>query len=291
LWRGLEQVKVEGYTTDLLTDETLTYLDRRAKADKPFFLCLSYTAPHTPLIAPEKWIARYQDKTEDRVRRTYAAMVACMDDGIGRVLNRLDDLGMAENTLVFFLSDHGGTPRLGADNSIFRGQKGTLYEGGVRSHLIARWPGRISSGSKTNALGAGMDLFVTILKVAGANVPKDRVIDGRDFMPCLTSDAPSPHEFLVWRNKRSWACRQGPWKAVGIMPGRTELFNLDEDPSESVNVAADHPKLVAQLKERWGSICGEFTPGPGPAGLRRSVPPAASQPPDAERRSDGIPNR
>ena len=288
---------------DRMAEEAVAWLNGRDRT-KPFFMNYWQFSVHAPFGAKPELIDRYRRKIkrgEAQQSPTYAAMVRSLDDAVGILLDALDAEGIAEETVIVFYSDNGGNIHCGLEetdasgekyitaitsNHPLRGGKGGIHEGGVRSRLIARWPGRIAPGSKTRALGAGIDLFVTILNAAGAKVPDEVMIDGRDFMPCLTDDAPSPHEFLAWRCNRFWACRQGPWKCVGVLPARVELFNLDDDPSESVNLAADRPELVAQLKEQWKSIYGEFLPPRRPGGLRRNVPPAAARPRDGDQSKD-----
>jgi len=194
---------------------------------------------------------------EDITRRKYAAQVVNLDDGIGRVLGALDEYKLAENTLVIFITDHGGTTTYGGSNVPFRDGKATLFEGGIRVPCLMRWPGRIQPGSETDAISSSLDIFPTICALSGVN--HAGALDGRDisglFADVSAGDSSrelywelGPHDDLGrgrWR-----ALRQGAWKYVLDDDGREYLFNIEADPYEKDNAAAREPTLFSRLRAR-----------------------------------------
>lgn len=276
LWRNREEVFEDGrYMTELITREALRFIERNRT--RPFLLYVAYNAPHYPMHAPERYVARFPDL--DPERRMYAAMLAAVDDSVGEILGLLEKLGLRENTLVFFGSDNGATaepraglnqqPARGGSNRPFRGWKFSLFDGGMHVPAILSWPARIPRGQVIREMASHMDLFPTILGAAGAEIPQDRTIDGRDILPVASRGAPSPHEALFWRSGGQLAVRRGRWKLVKdgfIADGTPEgqkplagedavfLSDLEEDPAETRNLRRKHPELVDELlthAERW----------------------------------------
>jgi len=259
LERGYEREdRTSGYLTDILTDEAVGFIGRNR--DRPFFLTLAYNAPHTPLQAPARYLQRYAH-IEDQSARIYAAMVSAMDDGIGRVMTALREQGLSERTLVIFLSDNGCAAYIGAgvcSNAPFRGAKGTYLEGGVRVPMIATWAGHLPAGRVHDQPVVSLDWAATILAAAGVETG-GAPFDGVNLLPLISASQPSSSA-IVWRTSPNYAVREGDWKLIvaeradgaGLI---TYLFNLEADPQERVNRAADHPEIVQRLQrsyEAWG---------------------------------------
>jgi arylsulfatase len=245
----------------------------RAHAGGPFFLYLAFTIPHVSLQVPEDSLAEYRGKwpetpltdskhyaNQDTPRAAYAAMITRMDRDIGRLMGLLKELGIDDHTLVVFASDNGAVfPFAGVDpeffksNGILRGYKQDLYEGGIRTPFIARWPGRIKAGATSAVIGAFWDMMPTLCEIAGAPVPPG--IDGLSIAPTLLGQAGQKlHEYLYWEyhgQGSAQAVRFGDWKAVRNNVKKTpdatpELYNLARDPSETTNLAGRRPETAAK---------------------------------------------
>jgi arylsulfatase B len=252
--RGGQPVVETEYLTDALTREALDFIDRHS--DKPFFVYLAYNAVHSPLQGADEYMERFSH-IEDVHRRIFAAMLANLDHNIGRVLTRLDDHGLAENTLVFFLSDNGGPTReLTSSNRPLRGEKGQMYEGGLRVPFMVRWPARIPSGAIYDEPVVSLDIFATV--AAAANAPTSPSVDGVDLLPYITGRRTgTPHKTLYWRQGPKTALRMGDWKLVQMQRNRDnakwELYNLADDVGETRNLATSEAQKVAELKALWQS--------------------------------------
>jgi arylsulfatase A-like enzyme len=241
-----------GYTTDYLTDQALRFLHENQR--HPFLLYLPYNAPHygkleydpatrkarNGLQAPEEYIARFAH-IKDENRRVYAAMVASMDDNIGRLLKALRQLKLEEDTLVVFLSDNGGSIPYGGSNVPLRGQKGDLFEGGIRVPCLMQWKGKLATGKTVGQVAGAVDLFPTLASLAGAPERASRT-DGRDLAPALFEGRHFERE-LFWRTRRTDAYLKGYWKYIKISNGEEFLFDLEHDPNEQVNRIDDRAKL------------------------------------------------
>lgn len=260
----------EGYVTTLLGDEAVRFI-RDHDTGKPLFMYLAFTAPHTPYQAPREYLDRYPEVTDPN-RQAYNAMVTAMDVQIGRVLDALDERGMRQNTLVIFHSDNGGvrtaafageietTGELPASNGPYRDGKGSLYEGGTRAVALANWPGRIDPGTVPGMIHV-VDMFPTLAGLAGADSGAGKPLDGMDVWPAISAGEPSPRNEVVYNVEMfRGAVRQGDWKLVwhAPLPSRTELFDIAADPSESNNLAADNPEIVARLKDRIQALALEM---------------------------------
>ncbi len=252
LLRGSQPVAETANLTDAFSREAVDFIRRHAR--QPFFLYLAYNAVHSPLQADDRYLARFAG-IADIHRRIFAAMLAHLDDGIGRVLRALDESGLAANTLVVFLSDNGGATReLTSSNAPLRGEKGQFYEGGLRVPFIVRWPGRLPAGRVFSSPVISMDLTATALAAAGITLPAGE-LDGVDLVPQVLAGAGAPRTFF-WRAGARHALRDGDWKVVrhgnpGGRQGDWELFNLAADPSEQENLAAREPQRLADLVRRW----------------------------------------
>jgi len=250
--RGTEPVDEKEYLTDAFSREAVAFIERHAR--EPFFLYLAYNAVHTPMQAPERYQNSFQ-RIADPKRRTYAGMMTAMDEGIGKVLVKLRDLGIEKDTLLFFFSDNGGpTQANGSDNTPLRGTKGMMYEGGIRVPFLVQWPGRLKAGQVCDHPVIALDVLPTAAAAGGAELPKDRPIDGVNLLPYLTGQKQgTPHEMLFWRSGGNHAVRKGDWKLV-TMAGATGLYDLAADIGESKDRRQDKPKVFSELKqefERW----------------------------------------
>lgn len=246
VYRNREAIREEAdYLTDVLTREGEAFIERHR--DEPFFLYLSYNAVHTPLEATDRYLARFPG-IEDPKRRTFAAMLSALDDGVGRVLAKLEDLGLARDTLVVFLSDNGGpTAVTTASNAPLRGGKAELLEGGIRIPWIVQWPGRVAPGV-CDAPVIALDLLPTALSAAGTALPAEPPLDGADLVPLLTGrEARPPHEALFWRIGPRAAARRGQWKLVRDGGAPWALFDLAGDVGETRDLAAERPAMVGEL--------------------------------------------
>jgi arylsulfatase A-like enzyme len=272
-YRDGKLLQEEGYTTHLISTEALRVIKAQPK-DKPLFLYAAFNAVHTPLQVPSKYIEPYKQLKEPR--RTYAGMVAALDEAVGQIVAAMEETGRRKNTLFIFSSDNGGpAPHSMTDNGIFRGGKGTFYEGGVRVCAFVTWDGHVQAGSKVDEPMHMIDWYPTLLKLAGASIKQKLPLDGRDLWPTITKGAPSPHrELLINTTPNGGAIHVGDWKLIINSPqskaqgqdenspsmrkekrnaagiGALELFNLRDDPAEKHNLAPAHSEKVKQLRAR-----------------------------------------
>jgi len=244
LYENQRPVRREGYLTDLITHGAVEFV-RGYKGPKPFFLYLPYTAPHTPLEGPDDKppAARTQEDWNEGTRETYVAMVERLDWGIGKVLQALDDRGLADHTLVVFFSDNGGTKT--GRNAPFSGYKGGLFEGGIREPCIVRWPAVLPEGIVTDQTAIALDLSKSIVRAAAAELPEDRPFEGIDILKHVEEHRPPVPRTLFWRQRRgesTWrAVRDGSLKYLTRRDGDRfdeYLFDLDADPGEKHNLHA-----------------------------------------------------
>ncbi|HUU21761.1 MAG TPA: sulfatase [Phycisphaerae bacterium] len=252
--RGNEPVNEKAYLTDAFTREAVDFIGRHK--EKPFFLYLPYNAPHTPMQAPPKYLKRFAS-IEDAKRRTYAAMVSGVDDGVGAVLSALKDNGLREDTLVIFLSDNGGPPKANASrNDPLSGGKSSAFEGGIRVPFAMQWPGRITPGSVYREPVISLDILPTAAAAAGAKLPAQRPVDGVNILPYVTGAAAgAPHEILFWRRGKDIAVRKGRWKLRSFRE-KFLLHDLSADLAEKTDLSAQHPEVFRELREalaRWES--------------------------------------
>ena len=222
-----EHVDFQAYLTDAFTDQSVKFIETHR--DHPFFLFLSYNAVHTPMHANEKDLLRFQDHPRARL----AAMTWAMDRGVGKILSKLEELDLTENTLIFFLSDNGGAANNQSSNLPLKGFKGNKYEGGHRTPLIVSWPSILPSGTSYDKLTSSLDLFATSLAAAGRVSSPGKIPDGVNLIPYLTGEKDTaPHEILFWRKEKMAAVRQGDFKLIRLDGYGYRLYNLAEDPGE-----------------------------------------------------------
>lgn len=254
LLRNEERVEETEYLTDALSREAVNYI--RKYRDSPFFVYLAYNAPHAPMQATEKYLKRFEN-IENKKRRTYAAMVSAVDDGVGMILEELENLGLDDNTLIVFLSDNGGPEQANAsDNGPLRGQKGDLFEGGIRVPFAMRWPGNIQAGTVYEQPVISLDIFSTIIARSPEKIQMKNPLDGVDLLPFLTGKKKNaPHDALFWRKfgQKQMAVRSGDDKLIHS-PEETMRFNLKADIGEEndlTNPEAPLQKNLRQLQEGW----------------------------------------
>lgn len=240
-----------GYITDYWTDEALKAIE--ANKNRPFFLYLAHWGPHTPLQATREDYEAVGDIGPHRLR-VYAAMIRAVDRSVGRVMDKLEEEGLADNTIVVFSSDNGGAGYIGVPevNEPFRGWKITLFEGGIRVPMFVKWPGRIAPGTVIDDPVSHIDVMPTLAAAAGAELPGDRVIDGRSMLPVAMGEAETitrENDAIFWSSGFYKVVRAGDWKLqVNERQGRQWLFNLAEDPTEQVNLSSARPQKRAELE-------------------------------------------
>jgi arylsulfatase A-like enzyme len=271
------------YLTDRLTDESLDVLTEHK--DRPFFLYLAHYAVHIPLQAKSALENRYRAKPAgDSPQRNaiYAAMIQSVDEGVGKILDRLDALGIADRTAILFTSDNGGlSVREGPNtpptsNSPLRAGKGYLYEGGIRVPLIVAWPGVARPGSVCDTPVIGQDLYPTILSMADVKTAHGQVIDGVDRSHLLRGEPMHPRDALYWHyphysnqgGRPGGAIRRRDLKLIEwYETSQTELYDLSRDPGEEHDLAAERPEDAAQLRAQltgWRQSVGAQMPTPNP---------------------------
>ena len=255
--RGGTPIQEPTYLTDAWTRQAIDFIDRCK--DRPFFLYLAYNAVHSPMQGADAYMRRFQ-QIDDIHRRIFAAMLGNLDDSVGAVMKKLRDEELEDNTLVFFLSDNGGPTReLTSSNRPLRGQKGDVWEGGIRVPFMVQWPRHIPPGKVYRRPVISLDIYGTAAAVAAAPLPKGRSIDGVNLLPFLTDQRSGvPHEVLFWRLHQRSAVRVGDWKLVRN-PGRGSdagwhLYDLAHDISEAHDLARDETARFAELKERWREL-------------------------------------
>ena len=263
-FRNNQPVEEKGYTTQLLGNDAVKYVNQQSAA-KPFYLYLTFNAPHTPYQAPQNYIDRYKE-IQDPTRRTYAGMVTCLDDEIGRVVAALDKKGLRDNTLIIFHSDNGGTQnamfagqmadlsktKIPCDNGPYRDGKGTLFEGGCLVAALANWPGHIKPETVTGLIHA-VDILPTVAALAGASTAKCKPLDGVNVWSTIADGKPSPRTEVIYNVEPFRAAiRQGDWKMIWrtLIPTSVDLFDLAADPYEKNNLAAANPEKVAAMQAR-----------------------------------------
>lgn len=248
IYRDRQIISDTGYLTDNLAREATAFIEKQHA--RPFFLYLAFNAVHAPLQAPEQDIRRYA--TGRRNRDIYLAMLDRMDQGFGKVLDALDRWRLSEKTLVIFLSDNGGARNNAAHNGGLRDYKHSVYEGGIRVPFLLRWPGKAPAGRTVSEPVLSLDIFPTAAAAAGAALPSDRVIDGKNLLRLFEPEFRPPlHEALFWDGDEGrQAVRAGRWKLV-MQGRRKELFDLESDPGEKVNLIEQHPEPARRLEAQF----------------------------------------
>ena len=274
-------VSKNGYATELITDEAVAFINQQNLHRQPYFLYLAYNAPHfgkgwNPSQNETVNIMQAQGRDlqrvasiGDKVRREFAAMVVSLDDGIRRVLDAVERSIYADNTLVIFLTDHGGDPVYGGNNGPLRGDKATLFEGGLRVPCVMRWPARIKPGTRSRRVCSSLDLFPTFCQLAG-DAEASRPCDGVPLTELLNADPASRQRTLVWQTGRhaeldrgTWtASRSGDWKYVQDGSGKEYLFDLASDPNEQHNLATAQSNRLNDQRQTTLRIIETMRPRP-----------------------------
>lgn len=260
--------QVEGYRLDIQSDAAVTFIERHHH--EPFFLYFAPFAPHVPLAAPEKYLSRFPDDMPER-RRYALAMMSAVDDGVGRILDKLEEHRLRQNTLIVFISDNGAPLKIdkrdlpiemtggawdGSLNTPLVGEKGMVMEGGIRVPFVASWPGTLPAGRVEDEPVISLDVGATALAAADQPVPE--VLDGVDLVPYLTGEAEAPERSLFFRFWGQAAVREGRWKLLALPDGKRYLYDMHVPPGqlERENVIGQHPGVVRRLErrlERWQS--------------------------------------
>ncbi|MFV0565140.1 MAG: sulfatase-like hydrolase/transferase [Flavobacteriaceae bacterium] len=245
------------YVTDALSRDAVRYIEKYK--DQPFFIYLAYNAPHTPMQATEKYLSRF-DTIQNKKRKTYAAMVSAVDDGVGRVLDKLEELDLDENTIVCFLSDNGGAEgHNGANNGILRDGKGSFYEGGFRVPFAMKWPAKIPAGTTYDKPIIALDIFGTIIAQSQTPIKTKNSIDGVNLIPYITGENKGyPHDYLFWRgfDANKFAVRNSNGDKLLNQDGEKELYDLNADISEEsnlVNASLDKTETLNTAVMQWNS--------------------------------------
>ncbi|HEY0698147.1 MAG TPA: arylsulfatase, partial [Micromonospora sp.] len=271
-YRDNQPLEEAGFDNTLFGNEAARVIERHDRGN-PLFLYLAFTAPHTPFQAPPEYLDRFKN-IEDENRRTYAAMISVLDDGVGKVVTALEKAGIRDNSIIVFHSDNGGVKNsmfagdskvvggLPADNGPYRDGKGTLYEGGTRVAAFVNWPGRVRAGVIDGMIHV-VDMYPTLATLAGAELGKNKPLDGMDVWPTIGEGNPSPRSEVIYNiDPMAGAVRQGDWKLVwkASLPQKIELFNLADDKSEKADLAAQNPDKVKELQARITELAGEMAP-------------------------------
>lgn len=266
LWENGHEIWENGsYMTDLITDRAVRYVRNAHRDGAPFFVYLAYNAPHYPMHAPDRYLERFPHLPSDR--RTMAAMLSAVDDGIGAVCDELARQGSLDNTLITFQSDNGPSretrnwldgredPYYGGSSGGLKGHKSSLFDGGIRVPGIITWPESIRGGRVLDTPGAAIDILPTILAACGGR-PQDYEVDGINLLPHIADNEPPPERDIFFQFEEQAAVRRGRWKLVrngrlvenGDVVAPLHLSDLAVDPGESVNLAAQYPDLVSELE-------------------------------------------
>ena len=268
LWENDHEFYDNGrYFTEMVSEKAVEKIREMNEDDAPFMMYVAYNAPHYPMHAPRKYLDRFPHLPADR--RIMAAMLSAVDDGVGQITDELKRLGIYEDTIIFFQSDNGpsresrnwmdgrGDPYYGGLPGGLKGHKFSLFEGGIRVPGIFSWPGHIPAGQVIDEPCAAMDVFPTLLSIAGGD-PSKYELDGLDITDVLMNGGKTPHEEIYWEMEMQTAIRQGNYKLVldgQLIEGEPPqdpvfLSDLSADPSETTNLAEQYPELTAELKEK-----------------------------------------
>ncbi len=261
LWRNGTEIYRQGrFFADLMLEEAVDFIERNR--ERPFLIYFAMNMPHYPYQGDEKWLKHYEELSYPR--NLYAAFVSTLDTRIGALIRAIDELGLREDTIIVFQSDHGHSCEIrahggGGNAGPYRGAKFSLFEGGIRVPAIISWPGHLPEGVTRDQIGHGCDWLPTVAELAGVPLV-NRDIDGKSLTKVIRSAAaPSPHDVLHWTIGKSWAVRSGDWKLLGnprdtsnkaplTAADKRFLVNLVKDPGEMKNVAAEHPDVVRRLE-------------------------------------------
>ena len=260
--------KTSGFCTDVFFAEALKWIDRQRKQQNPFFVYLTPNAPHGPLSCPKEYLAPYAGLTNTNAA-TFFGMIANIDDNFGRLVARLDEWGVARNTLVIFMTDNGGTAGVKIFNAGMHGSKATPYEGGTRVPAFWRWPAGFQGGAECKALAAHIDVFPTFVEIAGARMPAEAKLDGRSLVPLLKNPDAAWADRVLFTHVGRWekgAAQNSKFRQCSVrnvryqLVNNSEFFDLQNDPGETKNVLVEHPEVVSQLRAAYDQWWPEILP-------------------------------
>lgn len=264
MFRGNQRTEEDKgqYITRVFGREALAFLNEQA-GKNPFFLYLPFNAPHGAstlaednggvkpgVQAPEEDVAKYRGIVKDEKLARYYAAVTVMDEVIGQVLKALDDTKQADNTIVIFFSDNGGSGNGG--NAPLRGSKSTMWEGGLRVPFLIRWPGQVPAGKVTDEFLTGLEILPTLLAATGSAAPEGVELDGFDMLPIVKGERASPRTEMFWQRRSDKAARVGHWKWLDSAKGKG-LYDLRTDIGENHDLSAEKPEVLAMIKERFAA--------------------------------------
>ncbi len=268
--RGMDPITMKEYSTDAFGREAIEFIQRHK--EDPFFLFISYITPHEPMEAKEEDLKRFAH-IKDELRRTTLAMIACMDDNVGRMLDVLKEEKLEKNTLIFFLSDNGGYPDNGSLNAPYSGGKSQMLEGGIHVPFIMQWKGTLPAAKVYEEPVISLDILPTTLAAAGGEIRPEWQFDGVNLLPfILGKEEGAPHEALFWRYNAwssrpeldGWAIREGDWMLVrnGWAQTSPALYNLAQDPKQKYDHSKTQPERFSNLLKKWNAWdAGNVTPG------------------------------
>ncbi|MCB1070100.1 MAG: sulfatase-like hydrolase/transferase, partial [Kiritimatiellae bacterium] len=247
MMRNADYIEASGYLTEFLTEEALRFMTE--ESDKPFFLYLSYTAPHAPMEPKPEDEAQFPEIKGEK-RRKLAGMMLSLDREVGRILDMLRETGLEKNTLVIFLNDNGGpTAQNGSNNWPLRGAKGTEFEGGDRVAFMMQYKGVLPEGAVYDKPVISLDIMPTAVAVAGAELPANQECNGANLIPYVKGEQEgAPHQKLFWNRFRDFAAIDGDWKLLQT-PSKAMLFNLKDDISEMHDLSEQYPERVQAMKQ------------------------------------------
>jgi arylsulfatase A-like enzyme len=275
IYRNKQRIDDEGYLTNRLSEEAVAFIDRNKS--RPFFLYLAYNAVHAPAQAPEDGIRAYQKRFPNlsKKRAILMAMLEHLDNGVGSVVTKLKEEGLFDNTLLFFLTDNGGSIAMEANNAPLRGFKVSLEEGGILTPFIVSWPDKFSGGRTVETPVISLDILPTALDAIDS-LPAKNDFDGKSLLPLLTGATQTLHDTLFWcKGAGEWAVRRGDWKLL-ISRRQTELFHLANDPAEQENLANRHSARVETLTGAYDDWIEQMA-DPITGGKRRLEPEIANE--------------
>lgn len=256
IFRGRQKVEESEYLTDALGREAVSFIDRHH--DQPFFLYLAFNAIHGPQQATDQDVEKFSSVI-DKKRQLALAMNLALDRNVGRVLEALRKHGLETNTLVVFFSDNGGKPNNnGSLNTPMRGEKGQVWDGGIRVPFCLQWPAQVKGGRTLEFPVTSLDLLPTIVTAAGGKVDG---VDGINLIPLVTGETEPPNRALYWRFNRAWAVRDSEWKLVKVKEGGLpHLFHIAQDTSETNDLYAQQPDVVKRLQTAYDTWDATLAP-------------------------------
>jgi len=301
-------VKTDGYCTDVFFDQALGWIhSKKDNSEKPFFACIPTNAPHGPFIVDESYSQPFADKC-DKETAAFFGMIVNIDENMGVLMEKLDEWKIADNTLLIYMTDNGSARGSKIYNAGMKGGKGTPHEGGSRVPLFMRWPGKIPAGKDIDTLARHYDLYPTLASVTGATIPDDVQLDGRDLMPLISDSSPEWPERNVFFHGGRWnkAGAPGRWGQGNTDPDaakykkfavrnerwrlvNNQLYDIVNDPGETTDVAAEHPKVAAELLSAFDTWWDEVRPMMVNEDASLDVPSAFAEAYEKQKAASGIP--